>query len=341
MSAPRIIAEPLLIPDIEEKQQRYGLQFIAPTIAEFKAFERLCDRLIAQHPGTIELDKPAVYYQPVAFLKHPLTAQQVSAINDQETDTVSNYCLKIQAELAKVPIQESYEKLVHLPSAFNSQGLRASFSKLPYPDVAGEWAGRPQLFWARQGFADRLVILGQLLKTLDLQLHFEEAFRPVGVQESMFRRRVHRTRTVHPRWSESQIMAESKSKTAYTPRLSSHKGGAAVDVFLSDLRGNLLDFGHGYPDGGAIVFPRTPFLTASQWYNRQLLQVAAGLSDLTLYVGEDWHLSYGDNLASLDEFDRVKSGYIAKYGPIKEFDPTSGDILATYNENELDSMYAC
>ena len=103
--------------------------------------------------------------------------------------------------------------------------------------------------------------------------------------------------------------------------------------------GELLDFGHDYPDGGALVFPQTTFVTEQQWLHRQTFQSAAGLSGLTLYVGEDWHVSYGDNLASIDFDGRVQKEYTAKYGPIKDFDRQTGEISRYYSSEEIDRTF--
>jgi D-alanyl-D-alanine dipeptidase len=155
----------------------------------------------------------------------------------------------------------------------------------------------------------------------------------------MFKRRLQTTRNEHPGWAEEDIIAESKSKTASTPRLASHKGGAAVDIFLADSDDRLLDFGHGYPNGGVLVSPFCKFLTLEQWQNRQMLHIAAGLAGLVMYVGEDWHFSFGDNVAAMagtaDPRKRT-----ARFGPIKEFDHGSGEITATYTVDELDQLFA-
>lgn len=69
------------------------------------------------------------------------------------------------------------------------------------------------------------------------------------------------------------------------------------------------------------------------------MQVAAGLSDLTLYAGEDWHLSYGDNLASRDMGNNVRPGYFAAYGPIRNFDRTTGRITDVYLADAIDQSF--
>lgn len=324
-----------------------GMEFVEAPQQALDEFGQACSKLLgarqllADSALSFPITKPAVVYWPSSFLATSLTTKQVEIINHHETPKVAEYCVAVQRQIAQVPIQENWERMQHLPSLFRRHGLAATFSTIPFPEVSGEWAGKEQEFWARESFAVRLAFMGSLLQRCGIQLHFIEAFRPPGVQEGMFRRRVRRTHQEHPDWPELELLNEAKSKTASSPRLASHKGGAAVDILLRDaVSGELLDFGHEYPDGGVLVFPRTPYVTERQWHNRQLLQVAAGLSDLTLYVGEDWHVSYGDNLASIDEFGVPRSEYVATYGPIKDFSRKTGEITEIYKPDELDIIFA-
>ena len=200
---------------------------------------------------------------------------------------------------------------------------------------------KDRVFWARETFTHRLAALGHALNEIGLQLHFEDAFRPVGVQEGLFKRRIEWTKRDYPDWSDERIVQEAMSKTAVRPRLASHKAGAAVDARIRSVAdGQIQDFGHDYPDGGAIVFPKTPFITQEQWFNRQLFHIGSQMCGLTLYVGEDWHVSFGDNLASLQN-GNVDPEYIAQYGPIKAFDANAGkgEIIEIYKDNELDDVF--
>lgn len=335
--------QPLSDRPVAELEERYGVRFVAPEQDQLDGFADTCETLAGalESVGGVALrSKPVVVYEPQVFLAEPLSTAQTAAINEAETPRIAAYCVGVQDRLAAVPISETGDPMVHLPTAFSAGGIEAGFSDTTFHAACGEWAGKPREFWSRSGLAQRLLVLGSLASIAGSSPHFEDAFRPVGVQEGLFQRRVAWTVRDHPEWDDEHVVAEARSKTAVTPRLASHKGGAAVDLRLRDRStGEILDFGHNYPDGGALVFPRSPFLTAEQWRNRQLLQVVAGLSGLTLYVGEDWHVSYGDNLASLDERARVQPGYVASYGPVKDFDRATGAITEVYAENELDTVF--
>jgi len=343
-----ILRQSLGMPDTRLYRDLYGVDFVPGEPGLVDDFGRLCDSLVKERQKlndlckalAITVTKQSVVYEPTVFLDKKLSSDQITAINSQESTAVAEYCRDVQAELAKVPIVESNERMVHLPALFSVHDVPIVFSDMPFHASCGDWAGKERLFWVREGVAYRLLILGKLLETTGVQLYLEDAFRPPGVQEGLFKRRVNWTRRDHPDWSDEQVIIEAKSKTAVMPRLASHMGGAAIDALLQDrANGQLLDFGHNYPDGGALVFPKSPFIVPEQWRNRQLFQAAAGLSDLTLYVGEDWHVSYGDNLASLDEEGNVRPEYVAIYGPIKDFDPLTGTILKVYSNEEKDKIF--
>lgn len=275
---------------------------------------------------------------PPKVLAAPLSAAQRTIVDDMATAGIAAICMDAQQAIAKIPLHECGEELVNLPEFSKAAGVVMTFSDHPYPNVSGPlFASKPQLFWVRRGFAERLVLLGKLVAEIGLTLHVEEAFRPLAVQAGMFRRRLTRTKREHLTWSAGQIAAESRTKTASSPRLASHMGGAAADVFLRDIRtGELLDIGHGYPDGGAVVHPTSPFVTAVQWSNRQTLQIAAALAGLTVYVGEGWHISFGDNLAA---WQAGKDS--AEYGPIQDFDTATGRITALFSDDTIDCLFDC
>jgi D-alanyl-D-alanine dipeptidase len=331
----------------DEQSKKYGVNFQKLPSSVYEELHEVIDTMtntretVCEQIGVEVPESRAILFLPETVLSGPLTDSQVIDINNHETDDVAAFSTAIQERLLGVPVEESYEHLKHLPMIFEQKGIIASFSSKPFHEACGFWAGRDRLFWARASFTDRLAVFGKLLNNADVNLHFEDAFRPLGVQEGLFKRRVNWTKRDHPDWTEDRVVQEARSKTAAIARLASHKGGAAVDATLKDSSGENLTFGHDYPDGGALVFPRTPYVTAEQWRNRQLFQVAAGLSGLTLYVGEDWHVSYGDNLASLDINGEVDPNYVAKYGPIKSFEAwdETGHITNVYSEKEMDEVF--
>ena len=195
-------------------------------------------------------------------------------------------------------------------------------------------------FWVRQAVSHQFLKYTQALNRSGFTPRVEDCFRPPGVQEGLFLRRYRGLKTDHPDWNESRLITETRSKTAVTPRLASHKGGAAIDFMLQNSEGKTLDIGNIYPEGGALVKISTPFVTPIQWLNRQIFTQTATMVGFSLYPWEDWHISYSDNLAGYDPSNnQLRTNFTAKYGPIKQFDMKSGKIYQIYQDSELDETF--
>lgn len=270
------------------------------------------------------------------FLVQPLTSDQYSRIMPTETLAGAEKAELFQARVADIIINESFESLINLETLGSVATINWKFSSIPYHESCGEWAGKKRLFWVRKSLGDSLVELSEVLRHLGLGIRFEDAFRPTGVQEGLFRRRYEMAKQENPTYSHEELLLEARSKTAYTPRFAAHKAGAAVDVRLYDIESNtLLDIGHNYPDGGEIVRLETPFVTQAVWENRKILEFAAQKVGLSMYPFEDWHLCLNDATAAV-----MNSGTrVALYGPIKAFGD-DGTVLKTYSQEELDEVFS-
>lgn len=276
---------------------------------------------------------------PEFFLVKSLSEDQRKLLDVRLGEFYAQRSVSQQEIIAKVPIEESTEKLVFLPKLFQECGLSISLSDFPFNQACGEWGGKPRVFWVRESMANRLAILSKALAGVDIMFHIEDAFRPVGVQEGLFKRRVNWIQSDHPEWNWNKVLLEAKSKTAVSPRLASHKSGAAIDITLRRISSGLpLDLGNKYPEGGALVAVDCPFVTAEQWQTRQLFVNSFRMAGFEIYDGEDWHASYLDNLAGIKEGKIVK-GYSAKYGPIREFDYATGEIISFYEKEDLDTPF--
>jgi len=330
--------------EAEKYRNLYGLDFVEADLPRINILSDSISKMIAsveECKRTVELfslidtSGRVIFEVPDFFLEKPLEPDQKIVIDTSESEKVASLSVDMQDRLLGVPIDECYQPLVDLRRILSD---RASFSAVPFHEACGEWAGLERQFWVRQDFASRLVLMAEVLGDQDIAIHFEDGFRPLGVQEGLFKRRIEAVKANFPNYTEEQILREARSKTAITPRLASHKAGAAVDVRL--LRnGKLDDIGHEYAEGGALVYLKSPFVTQEQWQNRQTLVIAASLCGLTMYIGEDWHLSYGDNLASLNDDLTPEPGYVAQYGPIKRIDHRSGQIMEVYSEGDIDNIF--
>lgn len=273
------------------------------------------------------------------FLREAMSGITIRTVNGTETIKSARQAEEFRDRVATVDIQENFEPLIDLrkPTHVNS-GNGWVFTNAKYHSACGQWAGHDKLFVVRETVAERLFLLASYLGSVGLKIRFEDGFRPLGVQEGLFRRRIDMARLANPEWSDEELLLEARSKTAFTPRFAAHKAGAAVDLRLfSSSNGELLDIGHDYPEGGDIVRLDTPFVTQTQWQNRKILDFMARKSGLSMYPFEDWHLCHGDTTAAIVE--SMSRPYVAKYGPIKEYDSESGEILSIYLPDELDSVF--
>lgn len=305
-------------------------------------FLEQCARLVEAADvdvGSLGLDAELVIYVPQQYLYGPLPAEARILVSDLFARDSAVLANAMQSRIATIPIVETRERFQSIPEQFAAAGLPVALSTFPFSEACGQWANKPRVFWVREGLMIRLITLGRLCQRIGLVPHIEDAFRPAGVQEGLYERRVRWTRENHPDWQDADVLAEARSKTAYTPRLASHKAGAAVDLrLLTAGDQQFLDIGHEYPDGGSIVALDSPFVTQLQWINRHLLLVASHLAGMAMYPFEDWHLSFGDNLMQASRYAHGSVG-TARYGPVREFDLATGRIDAIYSDAELDRPF--
>ncbi|MFZ6035430.1 MAG: M15 family metallopeptidase [Patescibacteria group bacterium] len=322
----------------KELNDRLNIKFERPGAGFLPSVQMMVDRMAA----VIGVPAPQLRLPADGFLKEPLSVEQKNGVNGELGPIYARESVDFQAKLMDVPIAESREKMVSLKDRLARADVIVSYSDKPFhPASENGWAGKPREFWVREGVAGRLELAARALNEIGLMLHFEDAFRPVGVQEGLLKRRIAEfVLKEHPDWDPDRdfdkIMTEAQSKTAIMPRIAGHKGGAAVDVTLKQIDGSPLPLGNEYPQGDALVNMDCPYVTSAEWQTRQLFKTVMEMVGMTVYPGEDWHASLGDNLAGANPDGSAKNNYVAKYGPIKEFDRETGDVIpypgSEYNE---------
>lgn len=314
--------------------EKYDLRTVPFSQETFDKF--LGQRLLEAGLGKIR-DELVSEASGDSFLQNPLNASQKEIINHNETLEVAKDASVFAERVKEVPISESFEKMVNLKDPKVTSNIQISFSDVPFHPACGDWAGKERLFWVRKTLSECVLEMSVTLNRIGLSLHVLDAFRPPGVQEGLFSRRYSMTKNNHPDWSHEDLLLETRSKTAFSPRIASHKGGAALDVMLMDNQtGTLLDIGHNYPEGGALVALKSPYVTQEQWIARNLLALVSGKQDVSLFPFEDWHISYGDNTAAATRADEL---LVASYGPVKSFSFEDGTIDQIYGIDELDVTF--
>lgn len=274
---------------------------------------------------------------PQKFLRAPLTADQDSRLTQALQEEYASAALKLQDNLTSVTIAELGEPMVDLQALLTAHHIPALYSTRPFHAACGEWGGKPRIFWVRATVAEKVMRAAEALATQGIQMQFEDCFRPLGVQEGLFKRRVQLTVQEHPEWIDQwdKVWQEARSKTAVSPWMAGHKSGAAVDITLYTLDGQPLPTGNAYPEGGPKVALLYPYVTQAQWSTRQLFCVTMEMAGLRTYPYENWHASWGDLSAAIVQGSATaaQENYTTQYGPIKGFDLTNGEILP-YPERE-------
>lgn len=318
-----------------------GIVFIEPNTSRLSELHSQIE-VIANKLGVqpLELQTPTM-----GFLPNPLSEEQEAILNQQLGPLYAQLATELQDRLTSTPVKENGEKMVFLPSLFERNKLNLSLSDLPFNEACGEWAGKPRVFWTRETVADRILKCGQALDSIGIVLHLEDAFRPMGVQEGLFLRRVKMIVKKNPEWMEDwdKIWQEARSKTAICPLMAGHKSGASIDLTLRrKVDNSQLLIGNIYPEGGPKVALHYPYITQEEWSNRQLFALTMEMAGLRTYPYEDWHASCGDLSAGIAAFStkNITPQYAAIYGPLENFDRKTGNVQPYPKEEYLKPFFS-
>jgi len=320
-------------------EKKLGIEFVKPNPSGLEKLNTQIDHLAR----FLNVPAPLVIPPQKGFLAKVLSSDQETEITNILGPKYAEAGVKLQDSLASVSLSENHEKMVHLPELFEDARLPLSLSTVPFHQACGDWAGRPRLFWARESVSDKLLQAGGALCSIGVQFHLEDAFRPLGVQEGLFLRRIKTTFEQHPEWADNWdlIWTEARSKTAVSPWMAGHKSGAAVDTTLRTIGGNPLPVGNSYPEGGPKVAIHYPYVTQEQWSNRQLFKNVIQMVGLRIYPYENWHASYGDLSSAIksDSITEITPRFKTIYGPIKSFNEKTGEINAYPKEEYFEPFY--
>jgi D-alanyl-D-alanine dipeptidase len=124
-----------------------------------------------------------------------------------------------------------------------------------------------------------------------------EGWRPKHIQKRMYQAAWNLWQERYPDWSESAL---KRLVNRFTAPLDErvpppHTTGGAVDLFLADESGNLLDLVSPYELRDRKAFPfDAKNLSKTAKENRQIMKEALAEVGITNYPSEYWHYSYGD-----------------------------------------------
>jgi len=320
-------------------EKKLGIEFVKPNQESLEKLNTQISRLAR----FLNVPAPSITPPKKGFLAKPLFPDQEAEVINVLGPKYAKAGVNLQDNLASVSLSENREKMVHLPELFENARLPLSLSTVPFHQSCGDWAGKSRLFWARESVANKLLQASRALCSIGVQFHLEDAFRPLGVQEGLFFRRIKTTLEQHPEWANNWdlIWTEARSKTAVSPWMAGHKSGAAVDTTLCTIGGNILPVGNSYPEGGPKVAIHYPYVTQEQWSNRQIFKNVVQMVGLRIYPYENWHASYGDLSSAIkpDSVTGITPRFKTIYGPIKGFDKKTGEIDAYPKEEYFKPFY--
>lgn len=313
--------------DVQKAEQALGICFV-------ESRQDLLDQLdeqIAKLADNLGVQPYRLEIPARGFLSNPLSPEQDKQVNQLIGPQYADSAVELQDRLTVIPIKEGGEKMISLPLLFSENNVPLSLSEIPFHEACGQWAGKKRIFWVREGVAGRILKAAQALETLDIALHIEDAFRPMGVQEGLFYRRVGMILQQHPEWANEwdKVWLEARSKTAVSPWMAGHKSGAALDITLRRKTDRQpLPLGNTYPEGGPKVAIHYPYVTQEEWSTRQLFAATMEMAGLGIYPYENWHASFGDLSAGISAISHSETNpnYTAMYGPIKGFNIETGEV---------------
>ena len=207
----------------------------------------------------------------------------------------------------KIPIKENGDKLIAIPSYFNF------FDPHPYSHLGAPYKDKNSIWKLRKEVVNRLVKANDyLISKYSFQLLIYDSWRPLEVQEFMFKR------AFFIECEKLDIDASTKNMKSYPSILEKvekfwaypsfdsmspppHSTGGALDVCLSDKYGNRVEMGSEVDqmDDSSIpdFYKNLNHEKAIIWNSRRnLLREIMSKFGFAQHPNEWWHFSYGDQL---------------------------------------------
>ncbi|HSX21065.1 MAG TPA: M15 family metallopeptidase [Gammaproteobacteria bacterium] len=196
-------------------------------------------------------------------------------------------------KILAIPVHENHEELVDL----RSQNIIAFGSSPEVPNNTDYTKMRKQVY-------DKLVEAQALLPN-GLKFRIYEALRSLSLQERLFKDRFEIVKKSNPAWSHEDIFKETTRLVSPvvnidgTRNVPPHSTGAAIDIYLIDGKGQVVDMGIRTEDwildeDGSISVTDSTKISAEAQANRKIMGDALSKVGFVNYKTEYWHWSYGD-----------------------------------------------
>jgi D-alanyl-D-alanine dipeptidase len=163
----------------------------------------------------------------------------------------------------------------------------------------------------------------QKLLPNDLRFCLYEGYRSLSLQEKLFNDRYNIVKDRHPDWNHQQIFQETIRLVSPvinfdgSRNIPPHSTGAAIDVYLVDQAGNIVDMGIKAADwmkdiDGSISQTNSSKISEQAKKHRAIMSHALQAVGFVNYPAEYWHWSYGDKYWAYHVGSKV-----ALYGTVK------------------------
>ncbi|MDQ2985726.1 MAG: hypothetical protein M3R13_03255 [Armatimonadota bacterium] len=198
--------------------------------------------------------------------------------------------------MSKPSTHEPVTQLQHIPIVECGEPLVNYLELSPRIMVgSGRWVYQRQAL-LRKSVAEQLAQAANQLPE-PFTLAVVEGWRPPHIQKRMYMAAWNRWKERHPDWSDAALRRVVNRFTAPPHRRvpPPHTTGGAVDVWLGDESGTILDHIRPYEVGDSKAYPFiSKNLGEQATLHRRILADALLLTEITNYPSEYWHWSYGD-----------------------------------------------
>jgi len=208
----------------------------------------------------------------------------------------------------EIPIEENEERLVGIPCFFKF------INPHPYFDLGAPYKEKEGIWKLREDVVKRLIKANEFLKLKNnsFQLLIYDSWRPIEVQEFMFKRafmyeckRLEIDASANDIERYPLIQKKIEKFWAYPSFDEScpppHSTGGALDITLADKYGKVIDMGSNIDQmdekSKPEFFNNIDNEEAIIWnYRRNLLKEIMVRFEFVQHPNEWWHFSYGDQL---------------------------------------------
>ena len=205
----------------------------------------------------------------------------------------SEIVLIVDPRVLALPVGHSDERLVD----FKQQSILAYG---PSPEIPNN----QDYTYVRQTVYDKLVAANRHLPN---GYHFclYEGYRSLALQKLIFDKQFLTVQQRHPDWSQHQVFQETIKLVSPVMNLDGsanmppHAMGSAIDVYLLDDEGQVVDMGIHPKDwmtdvGGVLSMTHSTAISKDAQAHRRLMSEALATEGFVNYPTEYWHWSYGD-----------------------------------------------